>query len=57
VTIYCIVRVRRNGKPLTRCETVCNRIEADNPAGALAKYRATVAQPFPVRDLEAIPHD
>ena len=54
--MYRIVRTRRNGKPLTRCETVCNRIEADNPAGALAKYRATVAQPFPVKDLEAIEH-
>lgn len=52
--IFRIVRTRRNGKPLTCAVTVHNRIEADNPAGALARYRATVAQPFPVQDLEAI---
>jgi hypothetical protein len=31
-----------------------NGIEAPNPASALATYRATVANPYPVDEIEAM---
>lgn len=36
--IYTIHRTHRKGKPLTRAERICSRIEADSPTQAITLF-------------------